>query len=238
MSAITVAERHGRKKCSQSRVALAALVMAASLLACKTTIQTRGVEPAGFLGDYSQLREGQGGEEAQLLYTNPGADFSAYDKVMIEPVTIWRESPGLRDVSSEDLQRLASHFEAALRGQLRRDYEIVDRAGPGVLRLRAAITEARGSKVLLDLVSTVIPVGRALDTVNRLATGTHSFVGRAGIEGEVLNSLTDERLLAAVDRRAGDKVLRGVTGTWGDVEDAYDLWAARLRERLAELREP
>jgi hypothetical protein len=210
--------------------------VAASLVACKTTIQTRGVEPAGFLGDYSELQEGQGGEEALLHYVKPDTDFSAYDKVMIDPVTIWRESPGLRDVSPEELQRLANHFEAAIRGQLQRDYEIVDQPAPGVLRVRAAITEARGSRALLDLVSTVAPPARALDTVNRMATGTHSFVGRAGAEAEILDSVTGERLAAAVDRRAGDKVLRGATGTWGDVEDAYDLWATRLRDRLAELR--
>jgi hypothetical protein len=39
------------------------------------------VDTAGFLGDYSMLREGEG-KEAQLVYLNPGADFSGYDAIM------------------------------------------------------------------------------------------------------------------------------------------------------------
>jgi hypothetical protein len=42
--------------------------------------------------------------------------------------------------------------------------------------------------------------------------------------------------MAAVDERVGAKTLRGLGGTWKDVEEAYDYWAKKLRQRLTELR--
>ena len=131
---------------------------------------------------------------------------------------------------------LADYLHTALKEQLEKDYRIVQTPGPGVIRVRVAITEAAGSKIALDLMSNVIPIGIGVTAVNRLATGTHSAVGQAGIEGEVLDSVSGERLLAAVDRRAGRKVLRGKFGTWNDVKEAHDYWAEKLRKRLGELR--
>ena len=61
-------------------------------------------------------------------------------------------------------------------------------------------------------------------------------MGEAGAEAELIDSLTGERLMAAVDRRVGTKQFKNMTKKWDDVQSAYDHWAMRLRERLAELR--
>ena len=73
-------------------------------------------------------------------------------------------------------------------------------------------------------------------SLGQLAADTQIFVGTAGIEAEILDSVTGERLAAAVDERAGSKALKGSTSTWSDVKDAFDYWAERLKVRLAELR--
>ena len=182
------------------------------------------------------LRKGKG-KEAQLVYISPEADFSAYDKVMIDPVTIWTEGDSkMSKVPREDLQELADYLFVALKTQLEQDYTIVERPGPGVLHVKAAITDAKGSKVVLDVISSAVPQLRTLTTVTKLAADTHLVVGKAAAEAEILDSLSGERLMAAVDERAGAKALRGAFGTWNDVKEAYDYWANRLRVRLAELR--
>ena len=70
-----------------------AVALVLLLAGCAATEKTRGARPAGFLEDYSQLRRGKG-KEAQLIYVHPGANFGAYDKVLIEPVAVhaWRSS--------------------------------------------------------------------------------------------------------------------------------------------------
>jgi hypothetical protein len=69
-----------------------------------------------------------------------------------------------------------------------------------------------------------------------LSTGTQAFVGRVAIEAEILDAVSGERLIAAVDERAGSKRLRGSTNAWSDVYSAFDYWAEVLRARLAAMR--
>ncbi len=57
--------------------------------------------------------------------------------------------------------------------------------------------------------------------------------GKAGVEGDITDSLTGVRLMGAVDERQGTKAIRGGFGKWSDVEQAFDFWAERLRGRLA-----
>jgi hypothetical protein len=158
--------------------------------------------------------------------------------VVIDPVTIWLEGDSaLAEISREEAQRLADYLYTALRREIEQSFTISDRPGPENLRLRAAITEARGSRVPLDIVSTVLPPARLLSAAKMLATGTHAFVGRAGIEIEVLDSASGSRLIAAVDERAGTKALRGSTSSWSDVDAAFDHWASVIAARLALFRD-
>lgn len=212
------------------------VVLASILAGCATTHQTRSVEFSGFLNDYSMLREGQG-DEALMVYINPETDFSAYDGVIIDSVTIWTDTDSAAaQAPPEEMKQLADHLYLALYNELKKDYQIVDRPGSGVLRIRAAITEARKSRILLDTLTNVLPPMIVMSTAKRLATGTHAFVGRAGLEAEILDSMTNKRVAAAVDERAGEKALRGKLGSWNDVKESHDFWAERLRIRLTELR--
>lgn len=204
---------------------------------CATTNQARRVSTSGFLGDYSKLEKGAG-DQALLRYVNPGAVFAKYDSVIVDPVAVYVEAKDglIRDVTEEDLEHLSGYLRTAVRNELQQDYKIVETPGPTTLRIRMAITEAEGSKVVLDTLSNFLPPMIAMSTVKRLATGTHAFVGEASAECEFVDSVTGERLAAAVDRRAGEKVLRGKLGTWNDVYESYDYWAKRIREVLAQER--
>src|SRR5262249_5411185 len=51
---------------------------------------------SGFLDDYSMLHPGASGEVA-LVYRNPDAQWTAYDKVLFEPVTLWRSGKSSLD---------------------------------------------------------------------------------------------------------------------------------------------
>ncbi len=155
---------------------------------------------------------------------------------MIDPVTVWHgEDSDLSRVPRKDLQTLADYLHWKLETALEIDYTIADRPGAGVLRIRVAITSAKGSTVMLDMLSTLGPQ-RILSQAKKLVTGTHAFVGKAAIEAEILDSLSGTRLAAMVDERAGGKTTTGVTDKWSDVIEAYGYWADRLRLRLVELR--
>jgi len=221
--------------------ALTALGMslAASLLSgCTSTFQARKAPPSGFLGDYSQLRPGQG-DEALLVYVNPQAQFKKYDKVMLDPVRVYASQGGaLAKLPKEELQNLVNYLDATLREHLKANYAIVNAPGPGVMRLRVAITEAKGSRVVLDTISSVLPYGMALSGLKTVVTGSGTSVGRVGGEFEAVDSVSGQRLTAAVDARIGRKYTGKFDkfNKWHAAQDAFDYWAERLQTRLREER--
>jgi hypothetical protein len=201
---------------------------------CSSTFQTRKVTTSGFLGDYSQLEKGNG-DEAQLMYINPQADFNAYTRILMDPVKFYSDKNS--KLEGEDKKRIVDYLHATIQDQLKTDYTFVNEPSAETMRLRVAITEAQGSKVVMDTISSIIPIGMALGLVKKVAVGTNLSVGKARVELEIQDSQTGERLVAAVDERAGRKY----TGKFDKfdkyhtVEDAFDYWAKKLKKRLTDL---
>ncbi len=204
---------------------------------CGTTSQKRSVQTSGFLNDYSQLKDGSG-DQALKVYIDKSADFGSYTQIIIEPVSIVvTEDSEMAKVSAADRQKMADYFFAALNKELGAKYPIVSTPGPNTLKLRVALTEIKDSNVTMDTISTILPIGLAIDLIKYAATGTHLYVGDANAEIEVLDSATGKRLAAAVDGRSGDKVTGEFDkwGDWTDTQDACDFWAQRIAQRLEEL---
>ena len=202
---------------------------------CASTYQARSVDESGFLDDYTMLKKGTWGQ-ALRVYVNPDANeiCKNYTKIMLEPVSIWvKDESSMKNVPEEDRQMLTDYLHDSLKEALSRDYIIVDRAGPDVLRVRAALTEAEGSWVVLDTITSIVPMALGVSTLKQLTFGTASFVADASIELEIEDSMTQTTLAAMVDRRAGGKGWSKKFNKWGKVEKAFDYWAEKIQKRLA-----
>ena len=217
---------------------LCIFVLLISAAGCAKTHQGRSIKESGFFTDYSQFRKGKG-DEAQLVYTNPAAltNFAHYNTIMIDSISVYAlKKSRLAKLDKEQVESLVGYLHQALVTELGKDYQIVDKPGPDTLRLRVALTEARGSNVVLDATTTIIPQFRLLSSGAQLIADTAAVVGTARVEAELLDSVTGERLVAAVDERSGSKALKGVFNKWSDVQDAFTHWAVRARTRFAALR--
>jgi hypothetical protein len=223
----------------------AILLLMVVVTGCASTQEAKSVEKSGFLGDYSLLKEGarstikEGAEDQALwIYKNPAADWRKYRKVWLDPVTVWmsQKDSQLKEVSVEDRQRLAALLWSKLDEQLRKDYVMTSQAGPDVMRIQAAITEAGSSNAVLDTVTSIIPQTRLLSGMKSLATGVSAFTGSASVEIKVTDTERGTLLLAAVDRRGGTKSLSGVTNSWNDVEEAFRFWSEKVRYRACQWR--
>jgi hypothetical protein len=134
-----------------TRLFVMALLCTATAGGCGDASKEPRVAPSGFLGDYSQLAPGREGQ-ARLIYINPEADFSLYDKMMIQPVALWdpkRSAPIA--TPTPDQRRLVERFQRALTAQLEQDFQLVDEAQPGTLSLRMAITRAEGTSAGIEV---------------------------------------------------------------------------------------
>lgn len=219
------------------RVLTLAVVLMVSVvfLACPTLRARRNVPaPRGFLGDYSQLRKTEG-YDFQLVYINPEARWSDYDAVEIDSVTLWAGEGTVR-LSPEEQQMLTDLLFTAMHEELSTHFKVVNEPGLGVLRIRLALTQAKGTSfVPLRAVTTLLPQALVIGTVVGLSLDTATTVGSATVEAEIEDPITGVRLAAAVDERVGVKSLLSANmfRTWGDVHDAAHFWAKRTVRFLA-----
>jgi len=210
-----------------------ALLTLAGLVAsgCDIIKPTRGrrgdAEHTGFLGDYSQVSE-QEGYAAQEVYINPRASWPKYHAVYIESVSMWIVDESKKP-SVEDQQMITDMLYTSMRAKLGENFKVVDQPGAGVIKLRFAFTQAKGAMVALNVVTTVVPQLRTVSTVGGLGTDTAVLVGAAAMEGEARDSITNERLAAVVDARAGTKGITRAFSKWADVQAICDHWAERTR---------
>jgi len=209
------------------------------LTACSTTHQVRSVTESGFLKDYSRLSPGPS-DGAKLVYIDSWVNWAEYTKIDIEPVTLWHsDDPNskLGKLDKEDQQMLVNFFHTALKDALSKDYDITDKPGPGVLVIHAAITEAKPSRPVPNLISSVVPIGMAVSLVKRVIFGTGLGVGECQVEAEFTDGRTGKIVAEAVDRRAGTKALRTkFDGSFGDIKLCMDYWATRCAFKLEKLR--
>ena len=219
---------------------LLALALAASLAGCGSTKQARSVTASGFLGDYSALRKGAANaDDPLLIYTNPQADCRQYKSLLIDPVTLWAKADGSSFAKLEPADRafLTGETEKALReAAAKGGYPVVEQPGPGVMHIRAALTEAEKSNVMMKEVSILAPYASGAATVYAASKGQALFTGDAAFEVEVTDSVSGERLYAAADKRVGKMDPRNYH-SWDDVKDAIKIWSERGVKRLTHCRQ-
>jgi Protein of unknown function (DUF3313) len=122
-----------------------------------------------------------------------------------------------------------SAFQNALRQQLGAGFRLVDQPGPGVMRIRLAITDARASDPILDVLrarGTRLPPPSS----GPIDPELHRFIEAAAIEGEIRDAQTGELLAAGVDRRRREGA--PPIDTWAAIQGALDAWTERLCARL------
>jgi hypothetical protein len=224
---------------SKAGLPVLALALALALAGCGTTKQAREVTASGFLGDYSGLRKGgENTDDPLMVYVNPQADCRKYQAVMLDPVTLWAKADGSSFAKLEptDRELLTTEAGKALREAVTKGgFALAQEPGPGVMHLRAALTEAEKSNVMMKEVSVVAPYASAAATVWAEGKGQALFTGSVAFEVEITDSVTGERLYAAADKRVGKMDPRNYH-SWDDVKDSLKAWSERGVKRLANCR--
>ena len=171
----------------------------------------------GFLSDYSRLEAKSG---TSMRYIKPGA-LRNYSKFIVDPVAIHFHSRAKgKKTKSEDLRTLQKYMYDAVVKSLSSGYQVAYRPGPGVARLRIALTDVKKSSPVLNAIPQTKLVGLGL--------------GSASMEAEMVDSQTGEQIGAVVESQVGKRLsLKGLS-TWGDAKAVMDDWAKRLRKRIDE----
>jgi len=189
---------------------------------------------SGFLADYSKLQPAPDREGTQL-FLDRSRDYKGYTKVLFDPVEVYlTPNPEYKGLQPDALKRMTDVFLNAFKKALGSDYQVVDALGPGVLRVRAAITGVQAVKPPLGATD-FIPV-KAIFNLGRAAAGASPQVAEMTAEFEVLDE-KGVRVAAAVATRKGDKTLpQRDQVTWKDLEPITNYWATGFKQRLDEVR--
>lgn len=175
----------------------------------------------GFLSDYSKLEPAS---ETSLRYIAPGNPLAKYNAFIIEPVVLrlYAERQG-ELAGDKDLPQLSLYFRGAIVEALADRYQIVSAAGPGVARLRVAITDLKKSTPALNVLPQTKLTGLGL--------------GGATMEAELLDSQSNQQIAAVVESQVGNRLSLSGLSAWGDAKEIMDEWAKRTRKRLDEARD-
>ena len=222
--------------CTKAWVGLPLLGLCLLLLsACSTTqkvaINQADLNCAFLANDCSLLTPGGEGQNG-LRWLNPAAQWTQYNKIMIDPVTFWGGST--TSISASDQQMLVNYFNQQLNKELGQKFQIVTEPGPGVMKLSVAIVDASSATPVLRSISMIVPQARVLSSLKYLATGTFPFVGAAQAEAKVTDSVSGQVLGLFVDKRVGGGAFTtGFQWQWGDAENAINHWAELAANKLS-----
>jgi len=212
------------------------LCVVLSLQGCAT--KTASLDFSGFLGNYAGLRPSPD-ESGAWSYRKPDVNFKEYTNIILDPLIIWpsqRSSYG--GVNALTAWKLALAFQDRMSQALAGGYRIVNQPGPGVLRLRAALTEVMLEHPKLASPGQLLPLANdMLIQASEKISGMNALEGEAAIEAELLDAESQERLAAYVEKRVSSKVLLTQDkDSLGPVLEIFDYWAKKLRQRLDEER--
>ena len=211
---------------------LAGLIMLASLMlaGCASTSPSPAEIASFYGGNPPTFQPGPSGG-VDRLYTKPGMNLSKYRYVMVDEVQFFlRPEAAGHGLQASDVNELANSFHKSLFAALGDAYPVVSKPGPDVLRIRLALTNVEISKPVRNIISTVTPIGLAVSVGKKAATGSSPGVGGASMEVELVDSMTGERLAAAIDTFNATKV--DAFTKLGAAEEAFSFWSKRLRITL------
>lgn len=188
-----------------------------------------GTSPSGFLSNLSQLDGSYGTDNAVSSYVKPGVDFKKYDSVIIDPVTtVIASTP----VNPAVIEQLAAYLGSAIYNQMSSGLKVVSAPSATTLRVRTNLTNVLLNQKNVKAVTKVHSSPKA-NLTGILGTAPIAyFVSNVSFEGEVVDSVSGDRLVALVDHRLGSKREVTENTTWASVRDSINMGIGKLSARF------
>lgn len=210
------------------RLTIFGLLFAVALVFGGFECYAKSVEYSGFLEDYPTFKKGKKGVD--MVYVKEGVDFKKYKRIMLDQVVFYfKKDSEYKGIQPDKIQELADAYNKAFIDALNEAYPLTDKPGPDVMRVRVAITDLKTSKPVFGTVTTIIPIGIGVNLIKKGITGKWVGIGSASMEAEFLDSVSNERIGAAIDEKPGGKI---DLGKLSPAKAAFKFWAKRLKAFL------
>jgi hypothetical protein len=154
-----------------------------------------------------------------------------YDSIIYDQIDVVLDKKSQHAVSESDIFEIKAHFLSGLK-QLNTGLTVVDSPKENTLRARIALTNLETPNPILAITSSLLPVGLGISTVSKVLTGEHTNVGSASMEILISDATTGEPIIAAIDKKSGNKDFSTMIDSTDDIKDAIDWWLQRLSVSL------
>ncbi|HEY9199746.1 MAG TPA: DUF3313 domain-containing protein [Gammaproteobacteria bacterium] len=202
-------------------------LLAAGVLAL--SLQNAFAGGSEFIEDMPELSQDPDRPGA-MIWQKPDVNRAAYTKVMLEPITLFISPESeYKGVKAEDLKELSDSFNQVIVKTLEPDIAVVSQGGPGVMYIRAALTNVKVAKKKRGLLG-YTPVGFVVTSATRSAAGGTLSLKDAVLEVETFDPVSGERLGVLVDKApktAEDKEL-----SWDTIDKTLEYYATRFKARM------
>lgn len=189
---------------------MSAVLLAAALGACATGGDAP--DDSGFLTDYSSLQQTKDSQGKTIRASvSPKLTPANYHAILLDPLVFHPEPRPSEQVSAQTLEQILAYSNEALRRSVGQQFKVVDRVGPGVLRVRGAISSVAAQREGLKPYQ-YLPIALVATMAKRASKGApqRAFIvieveGTDSVTGELLAQrvrvATGERLAGVVDQK-------------------------------------
>jgi hypothetical protein len=190
---------------------------------------------SGFLKDYSQLTEGKDLlGNTRRVWISPKFTRENYQKILMERVSFYPAPEPSQQVPRTTLNDIRDYGDAALRKTIASVLPMTDKPGPGVARVRVALTSVAVDKSLKPY--QLLPTALIFTAVTR-ATGVAELKAKLFVESEITDSVTGEPLARAMRHAEGVEVKADEKLMLQKVQSRIDAWAeATGKEMTARIK--
>jgi len=178
----------------KSIAGILAIVAGAILGACAGTGDVAQDKGSGFLRDTSKMTETKDSAGMTIRsWVSPKLTPANYNAILLDPLVFYPEPRPTERVTAEELQQILAYSNSTLKQSMSKRFNVVDRAGPGVVRIRAAFSsvgaEGEGLKAYQ-----YIPIAFLVTAASRAAEGGAPQRAFIAVEAEATDSVTGELL--------------------------------------------
>lgn len=212
-----------------------AVALACSLLAGLSSVHADEVAHSGFLPDYTKLEKQKDAKGSELLrWQSPNLTKASYQKILLEPVTFYPAPQAAEQVSDQVLKDIQAYLDSSLRTVGLADVPQVTEAGPGVLRIKVAITAVETSNSGLKPWQ-LIPVALVVQGA-KAASGHRARDVDLDVEALVSDSVSGEVLAMSVRKGKGQELKNSDAQlTLDDAKPRIDQWAQNVAELVQKI---
>ncbi|AOB33649.1 hypothetical protein AKI39_11845 [Bordetella sp. H567] len=202
-----------------------------------TACTTPAPKESGFLGnEYSKMHKMDApGGGTRLAYLNPKFTPSSYNAVLLEPVVYYPQPQPTENVSMQTLEQIRSYADTSLREKLGHQVRLADTPGPGVARIRVALT-AVGNESQPLAVYQYIPIALVVTGAKAAIEGGRPQDATLAVETSATDSMTNETLYAAVRGGTGEEISKPSEEQGGvrldSLKALIDTWTTGASEEI------